>query len=81
MYENARDEYEVILEESKGPRAEFPGSSSEEEEPFSSPASKKPTDSKSKTPVLDNFGRQQGPTTPYTTTIAVYIIRRSRRCT
>tara|TARA_B100001115_G_scaffold183817_1_gene183899 strand:+ start:1554 stop:4094 length:2541 start_codon:yes stop_codon:yes gene_type:complete len=57
MYENARDEYEIILEESKGPRAEFPGSSSEEEEPFSSPSSKKPTDSKSKTPVLDNFGR------------------------
>mgnify|MGYP001225803365 FL=1 len=57
MYENARDEYEIILEESKGPRAEFPGSSSEEEEPFSSPSSKKPSDSKSKTPVLDNFGR------------------------
>ncbi len=57
MYENARSEYENILEETKGPKAEFPGSSSEEEEPFSSPASKKPTDSKSKTPVLDNFGR------------------------
>ena len=56
MYENARDEYESILEESQGPRAEFPGSS-EEEEPFSSPSSKKPSDSKSKTPVLDNFGR------------------------
>ena len=56
MYENARSEYENILEETKGPKAEFPGSS-EEEEPFSSPASKKPTDSKSKTPVLDNFGR------------------------
>ena len=57
MYENARSEYENFLEESKGPKAEFPGSSSEEEEPFSSPASKKPSDSKSKTPVLDNFGR------------------------
>ena len=45
MYENARDEYEIILEESKGPRAEFPGSSSEEEEAFSPPSSKKPTDS------------------------------------
>lgn len=56
MYENARSEYENILEETKGPKSEFPGSS-EEEEPFSSPASKKPTDSKSKTPVLDNFGR------------------------
>lgn len=58
MYENARDEYEVILDETKeSPRAEFPGSSSEEDEPFSSPSSKKPSDSKSKTPVLDNFGR------------------------
>jgi ATP-dependent Clp protease ATP-binding subunit ClpC len=57
MYENARIEYENFLEESKGPKAEFPGSSSEEEEPFSSQASKKPSDSKSKTPVLDNFGR------------------------
>jgi len=56
MYENARSEYENILNESKGPKAEFPGSS-EEEEPFSSPAPKKPADSKSKTPVLDNFGR------------------------
>ncbi len=35
MYENARSEYENFLEESKGPKAEFPGSSSEEEEPFS----------------------------------------------
>jgi len=57
MYDNARDEYEVLLEERKEPKSEFPGSSSEEEEPFSSSASKKPADSKSKTPVLDNFGR------------------------
>ena len=58
MYENARDEYELIMEETKGPKSEFPGSSSEEDEPFSSSSSsKKPADPKSKTPVLDNFGR------------------------
>ncbi len=56
MYENARDEYEVMLEERKQPRAEFPSNSGgEEEENFSAP--RKTTDPKSKTPVLDNFGR------------------------
>jgi len=56
MYENARDEYEVMLEERKQPRAEFPSNSGgEEEENFTAP--RKPTDPKSKTPVLDNFGR------------------------
>jgi ATP-dependent Clp protease ATP-binding subunit ClpC len=56
MYENARDEYEVMLEERKQPRAEFPSNSGgEEEENYSAP--RKPTDPKSKTPVLDNFGR------------------------
>jgi ATP-dependent Clp protease ATP-binding subunit ClpC len=58
MYENARDEYELLMEETNGPKSEFPGSSSEEDEPFSSSSSsKKPADPKSKTPVLDNFGR------------------------
>ena len=56
MYENARDEYEVLLEERKDPKSEFPGSS-EEDEPFSSSSAKKSADPKSKTPVLDNFGR------------------------
>ncbi len=56
MYENARDEYEVMLEERKQPRAEFPSNSGgDEEENYSAP--RKPTDPKSKTPVLDNFGR------------------------
>jgi ATP-dependent Clp protease ATP-binding subunit ClpC len=54
MYENAKDEFEALKDESDLPRAEFP-SSSEEEENFS--AQRKPTDPKSKTPVLDNFGR------------------------
>ena len=56
MYENARDEYEILLEERKDPKSEFPGSS-EEDEPFSSSSAKKSADPKSKTPVLDNFGR------------------------
>lgn len=54
MYENAKDEYEAFMEERQLPRAEFPGNS-EEDESFS--AQKRPTDPKSKTPVLDNFGR------------------------
>ncbi len=47
------------------PRAEYPSASDDDDEPFmgggsasgSGSASKKPGDSKSKTPVLDNFGR------------------------
>lgn len=54
MYENAKDEYEAHLEERQLPRAEFP-SNGDEEESFST--QKRPTDPKSKTPVLDNFGR------------------------
>ena len=54
MYENAKDELEATADERKLPKAEFPGSS-DEEESFST--QKKPADSKSKTPVLDNFGR------------------------
>ena len=57
MYENARDEYELLIDERKDPKSEFPGGSSEEDEPFSSSPAKKPADPKSKTPVLDNFGR------------------------
>ncbi|MCX8487420.1 MAG: ATP-dependent Clp protease ATP-binding subunit, partial [Crocinitomicaceae bacterium] len=57
MYENARDEYEVMLEERKQTKAEFPSNSggNEEEENYGTP--RKPADPKSKTPVLDNFGR------------------------
>lgn len=55
MYENMKDEYQSMLDEQKFPKAEFPGSGEEEESMASSP--KKPADPKSKTPVLDNFGR------------------------
>jgi ATP-dependent Clp protease ATP-binding subunit ClpC len=57
IYDNAKDELENMLEEeNKTPRAEFPGSSDDEGENFGS-AQRKPADPKSKTPVLDNFGR------------------------
>jgi ATP-dependent Clp protease ATP-binding subunit ClpC len=56
MYENARDEYELMLEDNQRPSAEFPGSGQEEEENFGQ-AQRKSADPKSKTPVLDNFGR------------------------
>ncbi|MFM7595321.1 MAG: ATP-dependent Clp protease ATP-binding subunit [Flavobacteriales bacterium] len=55
MYENLKEEYMSMNQESKFPRAEFPGSNEEEEETGGVP--KRPADSKSKTPVLDNFGR------------------------
>ncbi len=57
-------DYEVMkseLELSKSdPKAEFPGTPSDDdadEDSFSASSAKKPVDSKSKTPVLDNFGR------------------------
>jgi len=56
MYENAKDEYEAMLEDRKEPRAEFPGSGEEEDAGFSG-TQRKQNDPKSKTPVLDNFGR------------------------
>jgi ATP-dependent Clp protease ATP-binding subunit ClpC len=55
MYENAKDEYEAIMEERELPRSEFPGNNNDDDESFA--AQKKPSDPKSKTPVLDNFGR------------------------
>ncbi len=60
-YEAAKNVFDTIMtdkEELEDPRAEFPSSSDDddEERSYSGP-SKKPGDSKSKTPVLDNFGR------------------------
>jgi ATP-dependent Clp protease ATP-binding subunit ClpC len=56
IYDNVKDELEAMIEENTTPRAEFPGGSEEEGgEQYS--AQRKPTDPKSKTPVLDNFGR------------------------
>lgn len=55
IYENVKDELEAMIEENTTPKAEFPGSPEEEGDSFS--AQRKPADPKSKTPVLDNFGR------------------------
>ena len=55
IYDNVKDELENMKDEKTTPRAEFPGGSEEESESFAT--QKKPTDPKSKTPVLDNFGR------------------------
>lgn len=56
LYDNIKEEYKSMMEDTKLPRAEFPGSS-EEESTESTSSQKRPSDSKSKTPVLDNFGR------------------------
>jgi ATP-dependent Clp protease ATP-binding subunit ClpC len=56
IYENVKDELEAMIDENKSPRAEFPGGQEEESsEQFA--AQRKTADPKSKTPVLDNFGR------------------------
>jgi ATP-dependent Clp protease ATP-binding subunit ClpC len=55
IYDNVKDEYEALKDDTTLPRAEFPGGQDEEGESFSS--QRKPADPKSKTPVLDNFGR------------------------
>lgn len=63
-YASAKDTFEAILMEksdTEAPKAEFPGSQDDDDErTFGSGGgggAKKPGDSKSKTPVLDNFGR------------------------
>jgi ATP-dependent Clp protease ATP-binding subunit ClpC len=64
IYENVKEELEAMIEEQNYPKSEFPGGSSEGEGEneggggtnYGSGASKA-GDSKSKTPVLDNFGR------------------------
>lgn len=55
IYENAKDELDAIMDDRQSPRAEFPSGPEEEGDSFSS--MKKSNDPKSKTPVLDNFGR------------------------
>jgi ATP-dependent Clp protease ATP-binding subunit ClpC len=55
MYENLKDEYMTMNKKYTSPKAEFPGNRDEEDEGGGLP--KKAPDSKSKTPVLDNFGR------------------------
>ncbi len=57
IYENVKDELESMKDDEITPRAEFPGGAEEDagnEESFSS---QRKADPKSKTPVLDNFGR------------------------
>ncbi|MDX2362874.1 MAG: ATP-dependent Clp protease ATP-binding subunit [Crocinitomicaceae bacterium] len=59
IYDNVKDELESMKEDEINPRAEFPGEEEGEaggaEESYSS--QRKAADPKSKTPVLDNFGR------------------------
>lgn len=65
IYENVKEELEAMIEEQRYPKAEFPGDTSDEGAEMGSgggsgyggSGSKRSGDSKSKTPVLDNFGR------------------------
>lgn len=54
-YDTVKVEINDMLDENTLPRAEMSSSSEEEDQTFG--AQRKPTDPKSKTPVLDNFGR------------------------
>ena len=62
-YEYVKEELELMMEQGykETPKAELPGSSDDDHEKSDGfgggSASRKPSDSKSKTPVLDNFGR------------------------
>ncbi len=56
IYDIVREELDSMMKNENLPRAEFPGSSDEEGENFGA-AQRKSADPKSKTPVLDNFGR------------------------
>lgn len=63
IYENVKEELEAMIEEQNYPKSEFPGGSSEGGDEgeggganYGSGA-RKAGDTKSKTPVLDNFGR------------------------
>jgi len=63
-YEFVKEELELMMEQGyKEPRAEFPSTPSDDEGAASGgfgggdSGTRKPSDSKSKTPVLDNFGR------------------------
>jgi len=55
MYSNIKDELDSMKDEQIMPKAEFPGGAEAEGESYLAP--KKNVDTKSKTPVLDNFGR------------------------
>jgi ATP-dependent Clp protease ATP-binding subunit ClpC len=63
IYENVKEELEAMIEEQNYPKAEFPGDTADDGPEGGSSSygqgggAKRSGDSKSKTPVLDNFGR------------------------
>ncbi|MBD3638198.1 MAG: ATP-dependent Clp protease ATP-binding subunit [Crocinitomicaceae bacterium] len=62
IYENVKEELEAMIEEESYPKAEFPGDTADDNpeggsSSYGSGGAKRSGDSKSKTPVLDNFGR------------------------
>jgi len=57
IYDNVKDELDIMKDEDGMPKAEFPGGAEADGPEESYTAPKKGGESKSKTPVLDNFGR------------------------
>ena len=60
-YRAAKEKYELMNSDGSSPRAELPGSDDDPEESYGAQGGgssrRSPSDPKSKTPVLDNFGR------------------------
>tara|TARA_R110002072_G_scaffold302577_2_gene486406 strand:+ start:13468 stop:16005 length:2538 start_codon:yes stop_codon:yes gene_type:complete len=57
IYDNVKDELDIMKDEDGMPKAEFPGGAETDGPEESYTAPRKGGESKSKTPVLDNFGR------------------------
>lgn len=55
-YDTVKDELNDMLDENTTPKAELPGSADDDDQTFGA-SQRKSADPKSKTPVLDNFGR------------------------
>lgn len=55
-YNTVKDELDNMIDENNIPKAELPGSADDEDQAFGA-GQRKASDPKSKTPVLDNFGR------------------------
>ncbi len=63
IYENIKEELEAMIEEQNYPKAEFPGNAADNDDQgnessgYKGGGGKRASEGKSKTPVLDNFGR------------------------
>lgn len=57
IYDNVKDELDAMRDDAVNPKAEFPGGAEDDGPAEESYSAQRKADPKSKTPVLDNFGR------------------------